>query len=347
LPAELLNKLFVNRTDCHCIQLATGGYARINKPITLDLLNRHLRGEVTVGSYQLDTENRVKWFCFDLDPEKLVSPKTTAQKILQVTRTETTGENGKKTQRIPDHALVLEASRYPDDSYHIWVLFQTPVKAVVARWLAYRILELAKLDPKKIEVYPKQNETTPDRPYGNFVKLPFGKHQVEQKFSQLLNLSTFTPEPLTQLKDKHGLIIDEQDAKIIEQTQAKQAKQNVTLKTASCNRKASPADIERTIQVLMKYWINGYRNDLALSFCGLCIKKGYSLDTVKHVISEVCDRTDTTPTDKTVALQKIEYQYLNRRNINLKGASGLYEVFQTINSKHGKLTEKSEVNLLC
>ncbi len=196
-----LSSLFVNREDCYCIQLKHG-YTRVEQPLTADVLLQHLKGEVTVGSYQLDMDSRVKWLCFDLDPEQLEDAKTTAQKILAVLLEKEVDSEGNETPRVWPNCIVLEASRYPDPSYHIWVLFLLPVRAKVARWLGLRILEMANLNPKNIEVFPKQEELTADRPFGNFVKLPFGKHQTARKWSRMLDFDTFQPLPLEELESK-------------------------------------------------------------------------------------------------------------------------------------------------
>lgn len=152
---ELLKTLFVNRTDCYCRQLKQG-YTRVEQQLTGNVLAQHLKGEVTVGSYQLDMESRVKWLCLDFDPEKLKDPKEAVQKVLAVLFETKKDEDGNEVPRVWPSTVVLEASRYPDPSYHIWVLFLLPVKAKVARWLGLRFLEMANVSPKTVEVFPKQ-----------------------------------------------------------------------------------------------------------------------------------------------------------------------------------------------
>jgi hypothetical protein len=168
-----------------------------------------------VGSYQLDLNNLVKWLCLDIDPEKNIDPdpKATAKKILSILMQKIKDKEGNETPRIWSNCIILEASRYPDVSYHIWLLFLIPVQAKAARWLGYQILEMANLSPKQIEVFPKQDALTPQTPYGNFVKLPFGKHQVEGKWSRMLDLDTFEPLPIEELENKHGLSFSETDTR--------------------------------------------------------------------------------------------------------------------------------------
>jgi hypothetical protein len=333
-PLQLLKSLFVNRTDCYCIQLQTGGYSKISEPLTDAKLQEHLDGETTIGTYQLNSDSLVKWFCFDLDPEKLADPQATAKQILATMRTR--GEDKKPI--VWDNAIILEASRYPDNSYHIWVTFTEATKAKIARWIAQQILKKAGLSPKLIEVFPKQDELTPERPYGNFVKLPFGKHQVEQKYSRLLDLDTFQPQPLEHLTEKTGLTISEIDAATIEQLLSRSNKQ--TTFTAPTNtRDITAKDSDRLVEFLAKYWVNGYRNELVLSFCGMCIKEGKTHQSTREVIAKVCDVTATSNYEKAEFLSKVDYQFANRRTIgNLKGISGLREVIRAVN-QHAETEE--------
>lgn len=344
MNVDLLKKLFVNRSDCYCIQLQTGGYAKIPEPLADNKLQEHLDGKTTIGTYQLDTQSQVKWMCFDIDPEKVADPTATAIEILAVMREKIEDEDGQANPRIYDNSIILEASRYPDQSYHIWTLFMVPVKAKIARWIAIRLLEIANLNPKQIEVFPKQNEITPERPYGNFVKLPFGKHQVEQKNSRMLNLDTFEPEPLDKLNDKIGLSFSEADLTEIEKMQTKNTVQMAFTVLAN-DKTLNPKDAEETIKFLCKYWKNGYRNELVLSFCGMCIKKGITHESAKTVINQVCLQTGTSDFDRAEFLQKVDYQYTNRKNIgNLKGITGIKEVIQAINQQED-ITETVEVPL--
>lgn len=142
-------RLFINRSDCYAIQ-TNQGYIRVDDPLTPKVVNAHLRGEKTIGAYQLNpADNTVKYLCFDLDPEKLGDPKDASERIIKVCTEKPDGEH----PRVWEHSLLLEASRYPDPSYHIWIFFLVPFPAKAARWLGYRILELAELNPSQIEVF--------------------------------------------------------------------------------------------------------------------------------------------------------------------------------------------------
>lgn len=338
MTADLLSTLkdlFVNRSDCYCIQLKQG-YSKISEPLTDEVLQQHLDGKTTVGSYQLDLNNLVKWLCLDIDPEKNIDPdpKATAKKILSILMQKIKDKEGNETPRIWPNCIVLEASRYPDPSYHIWLLFLIPLEAKAARWIGQRILEMANLSPKQIEVFPKQNEITPERPYGNFVKLPFGKHQVEQKWSRLLDLETFEPLPIKLLEDKHGLSFSEHD---LEKLQKLEPKKNVQtlFEAPKTNKKLNNQDEEKTVSILARYWREGYRNELTMSFCGMCIKEGINHESARRVIEEICMRTNTSNEDTAEFLATVDYQFKHRVTVgNLKGSSGIQEVIEAIN--HGE-----------
>lgn len=326
---QQLSRLFVNREDCYCIQLQRG-YTRVEQPLTDYVLLQHLKGEVTIGSYQLDKYSRVKWLCFDLDPEHLTDAKATAQEILAVLLETQLDSEGNETPRVWPNCIILEASRYPDPSYHIWLLFLIPVKAKVARWLGLRVLEMVAVSPKTVEVFPKQEEITADRPFGNFVKLPFGFHQAARKWSRMLDFDTFEPLPLEALENKHGLSFSEKDLATLESMETKRNVQ-VTFEMPKAFKALSDSEEEKATRFLCKYWREGTRNQLEMYFLGLCLKKGVSLESAKRIISEVCDRTNDA--EKQARLELVGYHYKNRLNSPLKGSSGIREIIQEMHLK--------------
>jgi len=316
--------LFVNRADCYCIQKARG-YVKVEQPLTDEVLRQHLAGKITVGSYQLDKQSLVKWLCFDLDPEKLESPEETAKQILNVCFEQKVEADGKKRPRIWEKAVLLEASRYPDPSFHIWIFFEPKVPAKVARWLGYRILELANLNPKQIEVFPKQSELTEANPYGNFVKFPLGKHQVAGKWSRLLDFETFKPISNEALFNVQGISFSEVD---LARITGFEEKKNVQLQL-NLPKKFKPVkdkEEEKIVNFLLKYWRKGQRNQVEFAFLGWAIKKGISFESAFRIIKRVAELTGDE--EKAQRLQLVKYHYQNRRSLGAKllGISGLREI---------------------
>jgi len=305
--------------------LPKGGYAKVEQPLTSKIVQQHLEGSETVGVYQLNKQSMVKWLCFDLDPEKLEDPKTSAQRLLQACFEKSKEEDEVERPRIWPHSVLLEASRFPDPSYHIWILFAVPVPAKVARWLGLRILELASLSPKQVEVFPKQSEITKEQPYGNLVKLPFGFHQVERKWSRALDFETFQPLSSNVLLEKWGLSLSEADlAKILRFKDKRDVQAAFVLPRG--NKPLRCREEEKAVKFLVKYWQKGQRNQLELAFLGYCLKRGVSYDSARRIVERVCDVTSDE--EKISRLRLVDYHYQNRRSLGSKlvAVSGLREI---------------------
>jgi len=332
--ATTLLDLFVNRVDTYCLQQKNGAYIRIEQTLTLKVLEQHLEGEIAVGAYQLAKDNTVKYVCFDLDPEKLVNPSAAVAVIVDQCLKKTDPEP--KKPRFHKQALLLEASRYPDPSYHIWVIFQPPIPATLARWLGLKILEHANISPKLVEVFPKQDRLTEFRPFGNFVKLPLGRHQVVGKWSKLLDLETMAPLPHQVLCNVQGVSFSnkEIDGFLSKHTY----KTHVAMKLDASKLVEPLKDNEepKIVRLLVKYWQPGYRNQLELYFLGWAMKRGISYESARRVIDAVT--TCTGDEEKQARLDLVDYHYKNRASMlpELKGATGLREVISAVLRESGQ-----------
>lgn len=319
-----MRSLFVARDDCYCMQLKQG-YTKLEAPLTDHVLLDHLQGKITIGSYQLSREDLVKWLCFDLDPEKLSDAREAAQKLLDAMFEEEVEHDGVKRPRIWPKAVLLESSRYPDPSYHIWIFFWLPAPAKVAQWLGYRIIEFASLNPKQIEVFPKQTELTEERQYGNFVKLPLGKHQATNKWSRLLDPATFEPLPNEILNQVGGISFSEADlAKIMSFEKKKHVQ--ITLALPKDYKPLKSKQEERIARFLAKYWRCGFRNRLEMAFLGWAVKRGIAYQSARCIVQRVVGLT--CDEEAVARLQLVDYHYKNRLNMasHLLGVSGLKEV---------------------
>ncbi|MGB9854794.1 MAG: TOTE conflict system archaeo-eukaryotic primase domain-containing protein [Candidatus Bathyarchaeales archaeon] len=324
LANAMLTK-FACREDAYAVQLPKGGYVKVEQSLTSVIIQKHLEGVETVGVYQLNQWGMVKWLCFDLDPEKLNDPKSSAQRLLQVCFQKKMEEDEVERPRIWPHSVLLEASRFPDPSYHIWIFFAIPALAKVAQWLGLRILELASLSPKQVEVFPKQGEITKEQPYGNLVKLPFGFHQVERKWSRALDFESFEPLPNNVLLEKWGLTLSEADiAKILSFEDKKHVQATFDLPRG--NKPLRGTEEQKAVKFLAKYWRKGQRNQLELAFLGYCLKCGVDYESVRRIIERVCDLTNDE--EKASRLKLVDYHYQNRRSLGSKlvAVSGLREI---------------------
>ncbi|MEK6885119.1 MAG: hypothetical protein AABY22_36145, partial [Nanoarchaeota archaeon] len=67
MKAEEITNKFVNRSSVFALQTKTGIYVPVKREITLKDIEQHLAGEKTVGIYQVNEANRVKWGVIDTD----------------------------------------------------------------------------------------------------------------------------------------------------------------------------------------------------------------------------------------------------------------------------------------
>ena len=323
-----LRRLFISRADTYAQQNANGSYTRVEHPLTEYVLARHLAGEITVGPYQLDVNNHVKELIYDLDPEHLDNPRETAEKILFECLNKPTPE----TTRFYRPSVLLEASRYPDPSYHIRVMFEPSIPAKVARWLGLKVLEHGNINPKTVEVFPKQEELTKERPFGNFVKLPLGFHRVEKKWSRFLDFETFEPLPPTCLFDVEGSSLSKHD---VDRVLAFKEKTGVQVRfVMPTNYKPLENEEEnRIVEFLAKYWKPGYRNKLEMSFLGWCLKTGISYESAYRIIDAVTSVCGDE--EGPSRLRLVKYHYENRQVLgsSLKGFRGLIDVIREVLGK--------------
>ena len=66
-PALVLSQRFVQRWDLYARQLEDGSYTCVHEPLNVSHLFAHLRGEITLGTYLLDQENRARCLVLDAD----------------------------------------------------------------------------------------------------------------------------------------------------------------------------------------------------------------------------------------------------------------------------------------
>jgi len=320
--AIALQDLFVNRHDNYAVQRRTGHYFRVQKPLTLEVLQQHLEGKVTIGAYQLNAESMVKTLIFDLDPEQLENPQATARTIVE----ECVKKPEPKKPRFYREAVLLEASRHPDPSYHIWIFFQPlPIPAQMARWLGFKVLEHANINPKRVEVFPKQDKLSEARSYGNFVKLPLGKHQAHDKWSQFLHLETLTPLPPNCLFEVQGVSFPETDIqRILGFSQKTHLQAKLTL--PKNYKPLGNSEEEKIVRFLVKYWSPGNRNQVEMAFLGWCLKRGVAYESARRIIQRVVDLTGDE--EASSRLRLVDYHYGNRRSLGwqLLGLSGLRKI---------------------
>lgn len=160
---QAIENLFINRDDVYPRQMdGLNEYKVIKDKIDKDIIARHLSGDITIGSFQIDPEdNKVKWICFDFDGH-LAEELEKAKKLFN-----------KLKEKGFNPLLEFSGRR----GYHVW-LFIEPVDASVARKFAIAISKEA----KPHEVFPRQDKIEKNE-FGGQVKIPIGFHRVSGKRS--------------------------------------------------------------------------------------------------------------------------------------------------------------------
>jgi len=153
-------KRYIGRKDVYAKQTDKGSYICVREPITDELLDKHLKGEITIGTYLIRKDGLINFAAIDLDGEKtdLVSLKRISIAIYSL---------------FPDFTRTLEFSGRR--GYHIWIFPETPYKPSILRMIIKSRLKRIGIGGS-IEIYPKQNKLSGSE-LGNQIKLPCGKHK--------------------------------------------------------------------------------------------------------------------------------------------------------------------------
>lgn len=199
--AEILDNLFVNRRDTYALQQKSGAYYRVEEPLSTDALRKHLKGDHTIGIYQLSQDEMVKWFCIDIDEHftknitlrTIIEPspllKDTIERLLA---------------RFRHYELPISLEFSGRRGYHIWGFIGHSIPAIQIQTVCAGIIKEA-IDELHnsvtIELFPKQAHLTEQSPFGNLVKLPLGIHQV------LNQRSYFCDEKFNPYRDNQGKML--------------------------------------------------------------------------------------------------------------------------------------------
>jgi hypothetical protein len=155
-----IQDLFISRYDTYAVQKQTG-YIRLDEELTDDIIKNHLDGKITIGCYQFNKENKLKWLCFDFDGEDLGMQFQEAKRFYLYLK-----------DNLKVESTILEFSG--KKGYHVWIFCEETDGISALEWGK----EVSK-DFSVHEIFPKQ--TSIGDKYGNLVKLPLGIHVISGK----------------------------------------------------------------------------------------------------------------------------------------------------------------------
>lgn len=163
--AERYLQLFRGRDDAYALQHRDGSYHPVREPLTHDVMQRHLKGEITVGRYLITPEKNT---CFmaviDVDQRS----REMATKLIDAC--DAIGCDSRE--------FLLEASG--KKGFHVWFILPRPRPAWTAIKFAETVCRTAGL-LGEVEIFPKQQRVA-EGGFGNLIKLP-GLHRNSGKFS--------------------------------------------------------------------------------------------------------------------------------------------------------------------
>jgi hypothetical protein len=153
-----LAETFIQRWDLFPRQLDNGSYICVKEPLTQNLIQAHLQGEITLGVYLLDPNSQACFIVIDADDEDQMD------KLLETARS-------MEEDNIPYY---LERSRRGG---HLWLFFEKSMPGIDVRRFGQGVMTAHGLE--EIELYPKQDQLG-DGP-GSLVRMPFGVHRKDME----------------------------------------------------------------------------------------------------------------------------------------------------------------------
>jgi hypothetical protein len=148
---------FVNRWDCYPLQQFDGKYLCVKSPLTLEMVDKHLRSQMTIGAYALTEQNEASWLVLDADEE--CEWETLIRMHVDLL--------------CEDIRTYLERSRRGG---HLWFFPEVRMTGADVRRVGKTLLDRYNL--QGLEIYPRQDVLRTG--VGSLIRLPLGVHQAAE-----------------------------------------------------------------------------------------------------------------------------------------------------------------------
>jgi len=236
-------------------------YTTSEFPITTELIQQHLSGNITLGSYQLHADtNTVNWFGWDVDSLDLDVAKEQATRILV------------HLTKVP-HCVEFSGGK----GYHILVFLKEPMLADQAQKIVNWVRDHEKLNASgkdHVECYPKQ-PSLEGAEKGNLLKIPLGLHPRTRARSIFVNPDSGWEngqpvDPIETLSKKAS----------IEELQ--------TIVSTDTSTVSIVALDEQLAKLMAKYWEEGTRHEMALCFSGYLVNQSWDKESVESLMKKIC-----------------------------------------------------------
>jgi hypothetical protein len=173
---DLYLQIFRGRED-YFAQQGEDWYFPVPNSLDEFYVRRHLDGDATFGVYVLNCESCCHLVCIDIDIPKgdlgtVDFSNPTVKYGFLKEKLDAVLKALSGPLAVPPESILLEETG--GRGYHIWVPFSGPVPGQTA--VRFGEVLKAHLD-FEIEFFPKQGLLTPNRKFGNLIKLPLGLHR--------------------------------------------------------------------------------------------------------------------------------------------------------------------------
>lgn len=275
-------------------------YELIEEPITEELIERHLKGEITLGSYPIHHEsNNVKYVTWDVDSAGDIE---TAREIVH-----------RIAVRLGNLPYVVTFSG--NKGYHITLFFERAIQASVAKEIGEWVREAENL-PKSgnphVEVYPKQShlDSTDDserRSVGNLLKMPLGIHPLTHNKAVFVNIRNGF---------ENGIKLAPEEVLTY----------RVSIEEFIALRETDRVTMESLGRAIAVEWDSGRRHDLCLYLAGYLAQIGWTFEQTWN-LAEIILRERPDDDDHYNRRQAIQDTYKKfNRGATVAGFQSLSEI---------------------
>jgi hypothetical protein len=280
-------------------------YSPVEQPLTVELIQDHINGIVTLGSYHLlKGSETVKWLGFDVD----------AKDDIPASRDIVT----KLTRVLSSVPYCVEFSG--GKGYHVLIFLKEPMEASKAKKVVDWIREkegFAVSGAVHVECFPKQTSLPKGHPKGNLLKIPLGLHPRTHERSRFVDpFNGWENGPLLDESSILSYRADNEDVLCLIEEEP-------------------PADAQ-LVKLMASNWGNGKSHDLSLYLSGFLAHENWGMDQVKTLMTQICEAAgDTDVYNRT---ESVEYTFQkHKEGKSIRGRQGLGEMLPV--SVMQKLTE--------
>ncbi len=182
---KLLHNIFATDQVYHAKQQPDGSYRKKWGTITQQFLKKNLTQSGSIAIYQKNTDQTIKWICFDFDIlKKNLGNEETEKAHIELNRAVLLFCQSLNEINIP-YLLEFSGNR----GFHIWITFKEKISYRIGYDIQQAILEKIDLQFDKgliaIDLFPSSG--TPTSGVGIGVKIPLSKHTKSNYYSLLLD----------------------------------------------------------------------------------------------------------------------------------------------------------------